>query len=233
MAPVKSKGKIKKLKMVVLDLKVLATREVLRRGLDFSDHLAGRTRQELEDLETMAGIWKVENTDLLVERCNGDLLTVKENEKLLYELPTSLLTFLASEEETMVVTKEMGSSGSWVEGGFRMEEVDLDWGWRVKHIGKDCQPYSSRSEFFSLGTFAHSYIEETGRQVAWSVDKFVQDGRINVCEFLRYEPFKADALMVKETFGPVGMDQMLWTYKLANYEQNYMISRNTLAVRVK
>ena len=116
---------------------------------------------------------------------------------------------------------------------FYRPSSNLDWGWRVKHIGKDCQPYSSRSEFFSLGTFAHSYFEETGRQVAWSVDKFVQDGRINVCEFLRYEPFKADALMVKETFGPVGMDQMLWTYKLANYEQNYMISRNTLAVRVK
>ena len=54
--------------MGVLDLKVLATREVLKRGLDFSEHLAGRTRQELEDLQTMVGVWKVENTDLLVER---------------------------------------------------------------------------------------------------------------------------------------------------------------------
>ena len=217
--------------MSVLDLKVLATREVLKRGLDYSDHLAGRTRQELEDLHTMVGVWKVETTDLLVERCNGDLLTVKENEKLLYELPTSLLTFLASEEETMVVMKEMALSMKW-EGGSCIED-GVDWGWRVKHLGKDCQPYSSRSEFFGLGAFIHNYIEESGRQVAWSVDKYVQDGRINVCEFLRYAPHKVDALMVKETFGPVGIDQMLWTYKLANYEQNYMISRNTLAIKLK
>ena len=71
--------------MGVLDLKVLATREVLKRGLDFSDHLAGRTRQELEDLSRMVGVWKVETTDLLVKRCNGDPLTIKESEKLLYE----------------------------------------------------------------------------------------------------------------------------------------------------
>ena len=218
--------------MGVLDLKVLATREVLKRGLDFSEHLAGRTRQELEDLQTMVGVWKVENTDLLVERCNGDLLTVKENEKLLYELPTSLLTFLASEEETMVVMREVGLNMRW-EAGVCLEEKGVDWGWRVKHLGKDCQPYSSRSEFFGLGAFVHNYFEESGRKVAWSVDKYVQDGRINVCEFLRYSPYTADALMVKETFGPVGTDKMLWTYKLANYEQNYMISRNTLAVKLK
>ena len=51
--------------------------------------------------------------------------------------------------------------------------------------------------------------------------------------FLRYSPCKTDALMVKETFGPVGTDQLLWTYKLVNYEQNYVISRNTLAIKLK
>ena len=218
--------------MGVLDLKVLATREVLKRGLDFSEHLAGRTRQELEDLSSMVGVWKVETTDLLVKRCNGDLLTIKESEKLLYELPTSLLTFLASEEETMVVMREMGSNMRW-EGDVCVKEEGVNWGWRVKHVGKECQPYSSRSEFFGLGSFVHNYIEESGRQVAWTVDKYVQDGRINVCEYLRYSPYKADVLMVKETFGPVGMDQMLWTYKLVNYEQNYIISRNTLAIKMK
>ena len=176
--------------MGVLDLKVLATREVLNRGLDFSKHLTGRTRQELEDLDTMVGVWNVEATDLLVKRCNGDLLTIEESEKLLYQLPTSLLTFLASEEETMVVMKEMGPIIRWKEGGICVEEGEegFNWGWRVKHLGKECQPYSSRSEIFGLGAFVHKYFDESGRQVVWSVDKYAQDGRIIVCEFLRYSP---------------------------------------------
>ena len=51
----------------VLPLKVLATREVVMKRLDYSTYLTGITKEELERLDKLKGIYRIQSSKLTIE----------------------------------------------------------------------------------------------------------------------------------------------------------------------
>ena len=56
----------------VLDLRVLATRQVLREKLDYKEHLVGNTKLELDTLDRLPGRFLVREAEVVVERLNQE-----------------------------------------------------------------------------------------------------------------------------------------------------------------
>ena len=58
---------MKLVKIQVLPLKVLASREVVRERLDYKEHLGGATRDELDNLEKLSGRFKEIGSETVVK----------------------------------------------------------------------------------------------------------------------------------------------------------------------
>ena len=56
-----------KMNLQVLPLKVLATREVVMKRLDYSTYLTGITKEELDRLDKLKGIYKIQSSKLTIE----------------------------------------------------------------------------------------------------------------------------------------------------------------------
>ena len=55
----------------VLPLRVLVSRQVIRDRMDYTGHLAGKTRSEMDILDRLAGRFVVQGSELTVERFFG------------------------------------------------------------------------------------------------------------------------------------------------------------------
>ena len=93
-----------KLQMQPLSLKVLATRVVVINRMDYSTHLTGTTKDELDRLDKLAGRYKIQSSKLTIEALyNGKKMPVDDweyfKECFGRGLPNHLVKFIESTEE--------------------------------------------------------------------------------------------------------------------------------------
>ena len=55
----------------VLPLRVLATRKVMAERLDYKEHLVGFTRQELDNLKKLSGMFQEVEAEMVVKRLDA------------------------------------------------------------------------------------------------------------------------------------------------------------------
>ena len=93
-----------KLQVQPLSLKVLATRVVVINRMDYSTHLTGATKDELDRLDKLAGRYKIQSSKLTIEALyNGKKMPLDDweyfKECFGRGLPNHLVKFIESTEE--------------------------------------------------------------------------------------------------------------------------------------
>ena len=82
----------------VQPLKILATREVVKKRMDYSTFLTGTTKEELDRLDMLAGDFKIQASKVKIEAvCDGKKLPDDWDHlksALSFKLPTSLISFI-------------------------------------------------------------------------------------------------------------------------------------------
>ena len=63
-----------KLLVQPLQLKVLATREVIMNKMDYSTYLTGTTKDELDKLDKLAGRYKIQSSNMVNEALDNEKL---------------------------------------------------------------------------------------------------------------------------------------------------------------
>ena len=63
-----------KLQVQPLPLKVLATREVVMNKMDYSTYLTGTTKDELDKLDKLAGRYKIQSSNMVIEALDNEKL---------------------------------------------------------------------------------------------------------------------------------------------------------------
>ena len=58
----------------VQPLKVLATREVIMKRMDYSTYLTGTTKDELNKLDKLAGRYKIQSSKMVIEALDNEKL---------------------------------------------------------------------------------------------------------------------------------------------------------------
>ena len=58
----------------VQPLKILATRQVVMNKLDYSTYLTGTTKDELDKLDKLAGRYKIQSSNMVIEALDNEKL---------------------------------------------------------------------------------------------------------------------------------------------------------------
>ena len=146
--------------VIVLPLKVLATREVLRERMDYKDYLGGNVREELDRLNGFEGKFLIDTSELNIKR-EGKNLSKEEWRYMKPRMPTDVISFLNGKKEFRIVEKR-GRSG---EREWALRDVDnsskkLQLG---RRIAGEAEGWEYREEFFADGaiiTFRNFYNKD-------------------------------------------------------------------------
>ena len=103
------------MKLQVLPLRVLVSRQVIRDRMDYTGYLVGKTKSEMDILDRLAGRFVVQASELTVERfLGGEKLPAYEWEWRRSELPRTLFNILDGTEEISIVEKSSSGARKWV-----------------------------------------------------------------------------------------------------------------------
>ena len=146
--------------VIVLPLKVLATREVLRERMDYKDYLGGNVREELDRLNGFEGKFLIDTSELNVKR-EGKNLSKEEWRYMKPRMPTDVISFLNGKKEFRILEKR-GRSG---EREWALRDVDnsskkLQLG---RRIAGESKGWEYCEEFFADGaiiTFRNFYNKD-------------------------------------------------------------------------
>ena len=117
----------------VLPLRVLVSRQVIRERMDYKEHLAGKTRSELDILDRLAGRFVVQASELVVERFfGGEKLAAEEWERRRGEMSNTLINFLDGTAELTIAETSSCKSGSrkWMISDHCSSNVKLGAPWK-------------------------------------------------------------------------------------------------------
>ena len=99
----------------VLPLRMLAARKVVMERMDYSSHLNGKTKQELDMLDKLAGEYKVHASHLTIERLEGgEKISSEEWEHKRRKMPRALVNFLDGKSEFEIAEQINSGTRSWV-----------------------------------------------------------------------------------------------------------------------
>ena len=88
----------------VLPLRVLVSRQVIRDRMDYTGYLAGKTKSDMDILDSLAGRFVVQDSELTVERFWGDKkLPAEELERMRGEIPHYVNNFLDGTAEIRIL----------------------------------------------------------------------------------------------------------------------------------
>ena len=152
----------------VLALRVLATRQVLREKLDYTEYLAGNTKLELDTLDRLPGRFLVREAEVVVERLNQE---GREVPKDVWEtlVTRRMLRFLEGKGEFLIEETE---------GGKRTWNIeDFNFPFFTSHI--DDHTYSS-----SNWVHHDTYIEDGKLVLAMKMFRPVGGRMILLCDLL-------------------------------------------------
>ena len=103
----------------VLPLKVLATREVVMKRLDYSTYLTGITKEELDRLDKLKGIYKIQSSKLTIEaHYNGKRLPSDDWEYFKecmqgIQMPANVVKFIEGSSK-FTIEETRGVLRTWV-----------------------------------------------------------------------------------------------------------------------
>ena len=99
----------------VLPLRMLAARKVVMERMDYSGHLNGKAKQELDMLDKLAGEYKVHASHLTIERFEGgEKISSEEWEHKRRTMPRALVNFLDGKSEFEIAEQINSGTRCWV-----------------------------------------------------------------------------------------------------------------------
>ena len=146
--------------VIVLPLKVLATREVIRERMAYKDYLGGNVREELDRLNGFEGKFLIDTSEMMVKR-EGKNLSKEEWRYMKRRMPTDVISFLNGKKDFHIVERK----GRLGEREWALRDVDnsskkLQLG---RRIAGEAQGWEYREEFFADGamiTFRNFYNKD-------------------------------------------------------------------------
>ena len=146
--------------VIVLPLKVLATREVIRERMAYKDYLGGNVREELDRLNGFEGKFLIDTSELMVKR-EGKNLSKEEWRYMKRRMPTDVISFLNGKKDFRIVERK----GRLGEREWALRDVDnsskkLQLG---RRIAGEAEGWEYREEFFADGamiTFRNFYNKD-------------------------------------------------------------------------
>ena len=146
--------------VIVLPLKVLATREVIRERMAYKDYLGGNVREELDRLNGFEGKFLIDTSELMVKR-EGKNLSKEEWRYMKRRMPTDVISFLNGKKDFHIVERK----GRLGEREWALRDVDnsskkLQLG---RRIAGEAEGWEYRKEFFADGaivTFRNFYNKD-------------------------------------------------------------------------
>ena len=146
--------------VIVLPLKVLATREVIRERMAYKDYLGGNVREELDRLNGFEGKFLIDTSEMMVKR-EGKNLSKEEWRYMKRRMPTDVVSFLNGKKDFHIVERK----GRLGEREWALRDVDnsskkLQLG---RRIAGEAEGWEYREEFFADGamiTFRNFYNKD-------------------------------------------------------------------------
>ena len=146
--------------VIVLPLKVLATREVIRERMAYKDYLGGNVREELDRLNGFEGKFLIDTSEMMVKR-EGKNLSKEEWRYMKRRMPTDVISFLNGKKDFRIVERK----GRLGEREWALRDVDnsskkLQLG---RRIAGEAEGWEYREEFFADGamiTFRNFYNKD-------------------------------------------------------------------------
>ena len=103
----------------VLPLKVLVTREVVKRKMDYSTYLNGTAKEELDKLDKLAGNFRIEDVRLTIDGCSWQDLKKKA------QMPKWVMNILEGKPDFSIVEKMINGMRTWIVRSANGMEKDL------------------------------------------------------------------------------------------------------------
>ena len=135
--------------VIVLPLKVLATREVIRERMAYKDYLGGNVREELDRLNGFEGKFLIDTSEMMVKR-EGKNLSKEEWRYMKRRMPTDVISFLNGKKDFHIVERK----GRLGEREWALRDVDnsskkLQLG---RRIAGEAEGWEYLEEFFAVLT---------------------------------------------------------------------------------
>ena len=102
----------KNMNFQVQPLKLLVTRKVVREGLDYSNYLTGKTKEELDGLDKFAGKYVVKTASTKASK-KGKILSKEEWDSLRQNWPICLRSFWDGEDEFSIFERIHEGKREW------------------------------------------------------------------------------------------------------------------------
>ena len=204
----------------VQPLKILATREVVTKRMDYSSFLTGTTKEELDRLDMLAGDFKVQASKLTIEAvCDGKKLPSDDWEylksALSFKLPTLLISFIEHTQGFSIV-----------------ESKNLQRDWAMYGIGLW---WKQRMLGFPMGNGSKlNFGSHTGRD-RWGLSEgFIEDGKI-VNTSKKYKMDNGKMILTLNMRDSITTDKegnIIWNFMWSAPHRGVKITKIVRAVRV-
>ena len=208
----------------VQPLKILATREVVKKRMDYSTYLTGTTKEELDRLDMLAGDFKVQASKLTIEAvCNGKKLPSDDWEHLKsalsFKLPTSLISFIEHD------TRD-------TRGFSIVESKNLQRNWAMYGIGLW---WKQRMLGFPMGNGGKlNFSSHTGWDRWGLSESFIEDGKI-VNTSKKYKMDNGKMILTLNMRDSITTDKegnIIWNFMWSAPQRGVKITKIVRAVRV-
>ena len=107
----------------VLPLKVLVTREVVKRKMDYSTYLNGTAKEELDKLDKLAGNYRIEDIRLTID--GGKEVPSNDWQDLKKKVPEILINLVERKDDFSIVEKMNNGMRTWILKGANGTGKDL------------------------------------------------------------------------------------------------------------
>ena len=109
----------------VLPLKVLASRQVVKRRMDYSTYLIGTAKEELDRLDKLAGDYRIEDCKTKLKIEGGEILPSNDWQDLKNMVPETLIHIVEGKANFSIVEILNKGRRTWVERGVGGKAEDL------------------------------------------------------------------------------------------------------------
>ena len=200
----------------VQPLKILATREVVTKRMDYSTFLTGTTKEELDRLDMLAGDFKIQASKVTIEAvCDGKKLPSDDwdhlKSTLSFKLPTSLISFIERTQGFGIVESK-NLQREWAMYGIGL------W-WKQRMLG-------NRSTL--------NFSSHTGRD-RWNFSEgYIEDGKIvNTSKI--YKMVNSKIILTLDVRDSITTDKegnIIWNFMWSAPHRGVKITKVVRAVRV-
>ena len=109
----------------VLPLKVLVSRQVVKRRMDYSTYLIGTAKEELDRLDKLAGNYRIEDSKTKLKIEGGELLPSNHWQDLKNMVPETLIHIVEGKANFSIVEILNKGKRTWLERGVGDKAEDL------------------------------------------------------------------------------------------------------------